>query len=134
MKNTLKHQLQRFSLFILAAVIITFGMMLYINWSKSPNVAVEALYINSYSGTVKEIIFLNDYIQDLKTKGYNSPLIRKSFYNNRWDVYADFYKYSTIDGSVEDVKTVKIIFSIHYDGFGFSSPKIKSIYSLSFSE
>lgn len=134
MNKTLEHHLQRTGLISLVAIVILSGMMLYIHWSKSPNTAVEALYINRYSGTVKEIIILNDYIQDLKAKGYNKPLIRKSFYNNRWDIYADFYKYSSTDGSVEDVKTARVIFSLHYSGFGFTSPKIKSIYSLSFSE
>lgn len=134
MKYSLKHQLQKYRHIIVAAILVAFGLMLYMNWFKSPNLAIERLYDRGYPGNVKEIIYLNDYVQDLKSEGYNRPLIRKQFYNNRWDVYADFYKYSPLDGGVEDIKSVQIIFSIQYDTFGFSSPKIKNIYSLSFSE
>lgn len=134
MKKTIKHQLQRFSLYIIAAIVITFGMMLYMNWSKSPDTVIENLYINGYSGTVKEILYLSHSISELKSLGFDKPIIRKSFYNNRWDIYADFYKYNSKDGSVEDVRSIQMILSIDFSGFGFSSPKIKSIYSLHFSE
>jgi len=115
---------------VFIVIVFVVSILSYIYWWSTPNKALNQLYDESNSSENASVKELGDYLYSLKEAGYYKPDITKHFRNFKWEVHIDMYKYSTKDGGVEDVKSLRVVLTMKPSMPIFLPPEINRIENL----